>query len=483
MKKAPVLCLFGLLIALGASAQEPATPPEPTLTLAQATEAALARGADSAVLQRTLDIGRQVYQLAVSQNSFALNGSLGESATYGFGDAQLMGTSSIAAGFNQVPQAGLSLSSPLTTVGLTLSPYVAPNPLMADLAALSAMFGAPTAAPGPTGSMGLNVSQVVWNGYPGGAAQANLEKALLSLRGRELNAQGGRQGIVTAVAQAYFVMLGAQRGLAVKRAIQEQQEALLSQMKAIHELQQATTLDLRTAEINAQSAGIDARSAENDLRIARIRLAQLTGQPREASFTVAEEEDPQPPAGDLEQAVAEALKRRTETQQVELNRRAAAIDRALLKGMTTPSVTVTGGVNVVHDWQLLTTAGQGSLGLKVGMPILDAGAADHQVEANRIQDEVYGVQLEQLRARISTDVEEAWELVQVTVQRLQVARLTVEKFQMRFTLKTTEAQYGTAKNQDLLDASIDLANARSALVRAQRDAQLAVLQLRTAMGY
>jgi outer membrane protein TolC len=494
MKKALAIPLFGLLVALGTAAAQapadagaPAPPDAPalTLTLAQATEAALARGADSAVLQRTLDIGREQYQLSVSQGSFALSGSLGENAAYGFGDATLLTGNSLASGFSQTPQAGLSLASPLTSVGVTVTPYVAPNPLLADLAQLSSIFSpsAPAAAPGATGSIGLNVSQVLWNGYPGGTVRASLEKALLSLRGKELSTQAGRQNIVSAVTQAYFVMLGAQRTLAVKGAIAGQQNALLSQMRAIHEIQQATTIDLRTAEINAQSADIDARGAENDLRIARIRLAQLIGLPRETPFTLAEEQDPQLPAGSVEQAIEQALQRRTEPQQVELNRRAAAIDRDLIRGMTTPTVSVSGGVTVIHDWQLLSTAGQGTMGLKVALPLLDAGAADHQIEANRIQNEVYGVQQEQLRARIATDVEEAWELVQVSLQRLQVARLGAEKFELKFSLKKTEAQYGTAKNQDLLDASIDLANARSAVVRAQRDAQLAVLQLRNAMGY
>ena len=63
-----------------------------------------------------------------------------------------------------------------------------------------------------------------------------------------------------------------------------------------------------------------------------------------------------------------------------------------------------------------------------------------------------------------------------------MARLGAEKFDLKFTLKKAEAQYGTATNQDLLDASIDAANAQSALVRAQRDVQLAILQLRNAMG-
>ena len=425
------------------------------------------------------------HRLTVAQNSFALSGSLGESAAYGFGDATLLTGNSLSSGFSQTPQAGLSLVMPLTSVGVTVTPYVAPNPLLADLSQLSALFspGSPAAAPGPTGSIGVNVSQVLWNGYPGGTGRAALSKALLSLQGKELAAQAGKLNVVSAVTQSYFIMLGAQRTLAVKQAIAEQQRALLSQMKAIHEIQQATTVDLRTAEINAQSADIDALSAGNDLRIARIRLAQLLGLPRETQFTLAEEDDPQLPAGDVEQAIALALQRRTEPQQVELNRRTAAIDRDLLRGMTTPTVSVSGGISLIHDWQLLSTAGQGTMGLKVGFPLLDAGAADHQIEANRIQNEVYGVQQDQLRARISTDVEEAWELVQVTLQRLQVARLGAEKFDLKFMLKKTEAQYGTANNQNLLDASIDLANARSAVVRAQRDAQLAVLQLRTAMGY
>ena len=197
--------------------------------------------------------------------------------------------------------------------------------------------GAPVVMPGPTGSLNLSVSQVLWNGYPGGAAQAAVDKSLLGLRGRELSTQSGRLNIVSAVTQAYFVMLGSQRNLTVKKQIREQQTALLTQISALQALSQATNVDLRTAQINAQSADIDVQSAENDLRIARIRLAQLIGWQREKEFVVAEQDDPQVPAGTVEEAVAEALKKRTEIQQIELNRKAAAIDRAMIQGQTTPT--------------------------------------------------------------------------------------------------------------------------------------------------
>jgi outer membrane protein len=481
MKTILALCLFAALVPPApVSAQEPAA----TLTLAQAAESALSQGADARIMQRNLDIAREQYRLSVSQNSFSLSGSLGDSATYGFGDGTLLSLNSLSSGFSQTPQAGVSLAAPLTSIGLTVSPYTPASPLAADLSQISSLFtpGPPAPSPGATGSIGVNVAQTLWNGYPGGPAAAAMQKGMLALRGAELSTASGRQNIVSAVTQSYFVMLGAQRNLSVRREIGEQQKALLAQMTTLEGLKQATSVDLRTAQINAQSAEIDVQSAENDLRIARIRLAQLIGWPREREFAVAEQDDPRLPVGSLEEAIAEAMRNRTEIQQIELNRQASAIDRSVIQGQRTPTVSVTAGVTVIHDWSLLNTAGQGSLGVKVGMPILDSGSSAHQLEANRIQTEVYGAREDQLRASIATDVEEAYELVQVNAQRLQVARLGAEKFDLKFTLKKAEAQYGTATNQDLLDASIDAANAQSALVRAQRDVQLAILQLLNAMG-
>ncbi|MGO8695388.1 MAG: TolC family protein [Rectinemataceae bacterium] len=482
MKMPLAICLAAALIPLAAaSAQEKPS----ALTLAQATDATLAQGADSRILRQNLDIAREQYRLSISQDSFALSGSVGENATYGFGDDILLSENSLASGFSQTPQVGLSLASPMTSIGINATPYVPANPLLTDFSQLSSFFspGSSAFSAGPTGNFGVSVNQVLWNGYPGGTGKATIEKSLLALRGMELSADSGRLKIVSAVTQAYFVMLGAQRDLSVKKEIFEQQEALLAQISAVKALKQATAIDLRTAQINAQSAQIDLQSAENDLHIARVRLAQLIGWPRDRDFSVAEQDDPQVPAGSLEEAIALALQKRTDIRQIELNRESSAIDRDLIRGQTMPTVSVNGTLNIIQDWQMQNTAGQGTLGLKLGMPILDAGAAAHQLEANRVQNETYGIQEDQLRANIATDVEEAYEMVQVSLQRLQLARLTAEKYDLKFKLKQTEAQYAAATNQDLMDASVDSANAQSALVLAQRDAQLAILQLRNAMGY
>jgi outer membrane protein TolC len=463
----PTVMIFLLAACLPAAAQESPV----SLSLAQCMDTALAEGADNRILQRNLDIAREQHRLAVSQTSYSLSASLGESATYGFGETALLSANSLASGFNQLPSAGLAFATPLTSVGLSTNPYIASN-------SLSSLY-----LPGPMGSLGISVSQTIWNGYPGGTARATVDKSLLSLRGRELATASGRLSLTSAVTQAYFVALGAQHNLAVKKEILDQQKALLSQINAIHDLRQATDVDMRSAQINAQSAEIDVQSAENDLRIARIRLAQLMGWSRDKELSVAEEADPAIPVARVDEAVADALKRRTDLQQIDLNRQSSAIDRTLIKGQRTPSVSVSGGVTMFVGWDQLGTAGQGSLGVKIGMPILDSGAAEHQLDANSLQNEVITTQESQLRASIATDAEEAFDLMQIQLQRLQIAKLNAEKFDILFTLKKTEAQYGTATNQDLLTASVDSANARSALTAAQRNAQLAVLQLRNAMGY
>ena len=456
-----------------------------TLTLAQCVDQALAEGSDSRILQRNLDLAREQYGLSLSQASFALSGSLGENATNGFGDPALLSDNSLAVGFSQTPQAGLTLASPMTSISLTSTPYIAASPLETAFGPLAASFPSLSSLfpPGPTGTVGVSFNQVLWNGYPGGIARAATQKSLLALQGQELSAEVGRSNIVSAVSQSYFIMLGCQLDLAAKREIRDQQDSLLAQIRSTFDSGSADEVDLRSAEINAKNAEIDELGAESALRIARARLAQVLGRPRDSSFAVAEEESPVVPVASVEEAVSEALKRRIEIRQIEIDRKLATIDRDLIRGQRIPAISVSGGINIIYQFQGSDAAGQESLGAKLSLPVLDAGAAAHQLRANAIQSEEYGIQEEQLREKIATDVEEAFDLAQVQLERLETAKLAAQRSELKFRLRKTELSFGTVKNQDLLDASVEYANARSAVTNAERNDQLAVLQLRDLMGY
>jgi cobalt-zinc-cadmium efflux system outer membrane protein len=328
----------------------------------------------------------------------------------------------------------------------------------------------------------LNLTQTLWNGYPGGPTQAVVDKSLLTLKSRQLATDSGRLSIVFRVKQAYYTMLAAQQNADVTRQILDKQNGLLAQITAVYNLRQASDVDLHTAQINARSAQVDVENADHTLRISRIQLAILMGRPTEDEFSVAPP-DPQPlPAAGLSDAISQALSRRTDFQQLELSRRSNQVDLTLARGQGTPTVSVTGGVAGWQDWNN-TSAWLANAGVKVAMPILDAGAVKNLVDAALKQDQILALQERQLQKSIAATIQSDWEAVQIQNERVEVARLTAENDDRLVDVYRIQNQNGTASTQDLLTASVNAASAHTAYVQAQSSAQLAVLQLLSDMGY
>ena len=468
MKGLAIILLGALIPVLSAAAQASA----PFISLSQSIEAALAQGYDNRILQGNLAIGRAQHAVNESKNGFALGGSAGLGYIYPSGDSAVLaakGSGLISAsGSVQGAQVGLGLNGPLTSASVSVAPWTPPIGSAGDT----------------TSGVGVAVSQTLWNGYPGGPPQAVVDKSLLALRGKELSAESGRLALIYKVKQAYFSMFAAQQNLSAKKNIFEKQNALLDQIAAVYAFKQASAVDLKTAQINARAAWIDVQSSEHDLRLARIRLGIFMGRQDDADFSVAQPDPQYVPASTLEDAVSTALGRRMDVRQAELNRKSNAIDISLSRGLSTPTVSVTGGVSWIFDWDKnYASAAAAGAGLKVAMPILDARAAQNLIDAGLKQDEVYVLQGQQLRKGIAADIQDAWESVQLQNERVELAEMTAENNDLLLEVYTIQFHNGTASAQDLLTASVSAAAAHTALVQAQNNAQLAVLQLLSTMGY
>jgi outer membrane protein TolC len=447
----------------------------PVVTLKQSIAEALSNGDDSKLLQANLDLGRAQHLENVSKNSWALGGSAaggynlpgGNSVLLAAKESSLTNYSSSAQG----AQVGIGVNGPLTAATVSVSPWVPPiQPLG-------------TMPSGDTDSaVILNVAQTIWNGYPGGPLQATVDKSFLSLQSRQLSTDSGRLNLVFRVKQAYYAMLAAQQNAVVTRQILEKQNSLLAQITAVYSLKQASDVDLKTAQINSRSAQVDVENADHTLRIARIQLAILMGKSTAETFAV-EQQDPLPlPAPSLTEAISLAMSHRTDFRLLELSRKSNAVDLALAKGQGTPTVSVTGGVAQVFDWNS-TSAWLVNAGVKVAMPVLDAGAVGNLVDAANKQDEIYALQERQLQKSIAATIQNDWEAVQIQNERVEVARLAAENDDLLVDVYKIQNQNGTASTQDLLTASVNAATAHTAYVQAQSNAQIAVLQLLSDMGY
>jgi outer membrane protein TolC len=471
MKGIGVILFAGLVPLLPLAAQQAA----PVLTMEQSIGAALANGDDYQLLQENLELARFQHQENVSKNSWSLGGSAAAGYNLPGGNSGLLlskqsSLSSFSAS-TQGAQVGVGVGGPLTSASVSVSPWVPPlQPLG-------------TTPPGDTSSaVALNLSQTVWNGYPGGPTQAIVDKSLLTLRSRELSTDSGRLNLVFRVKQAYFTMLAAQQNADVTRQILDKQSSLLAQITAVHNLKQASDVDLATAQINARSAQVDVENADHSLRIARIQLAILMGRSTEGEFTVAPPDPQALPASNMAEAVSQALSHRTDFQQLELSRKSNAVDLAVARGQGTPTVSLTGGVVEWLDWNS-TSAWLVNAGVKVAMPILDAGAVRNLVDSALKQDQIFALQERQLQKSIGAAIQNDWEAVQIQNERVEVARLTAENDDRLVEVYRIQNQNGTASTQDLLTASVNAASAHTAYVQAQSNAQLAVLQLLSDMGY
>ncbi len=458
------LALLAFVLALPPlGAQEKA----PLISLQQSIDAALANGDDNKVLQGGLDVARAQHALNVSKNSFSLSGSAGYQQDWLAGNSTLKDSKVLGSTvLSTAAQAGLSLAGPLTTVSVTPT-YIPADP-PSDALTLVA----------------VNISQTIWNGYWGGPLKAAVDKSSLTLQGKELATESGRLGIVYTVKQAYYTMLAAQRNHELKKQILDKQNGVLAQIQAVYDLKLASLADLKTAQVNARSAQVDVDSATHDLRFARIALATLMGMAPDASFTVAETEDPAVPVTTEEAAVAMGLSRRADLKQVELSIRSSNVDLALARGQATPTVSVSGGVDVLLDWgSPVSQANSANVGVKVSMPVLDAGATRNLESSILRQNQVYALQETQLRKSITTAIQAAWDNVLLARAKVEVAQMSVEATNLQYQLTSVQRDSGTASNQDLLTAAVNLANAQNALAGAQSGAQLAVLQLQNVMGY
>jgi outer membrane protein TolC len=467
---APTLCVF---------AQESL----PVITLQQTIDAALANGDNYKILQGNLAVTRAGHLENVSRNSLTLAGTAGAGYNYAFYDSGALALSRAsslgnAASPTQGAELGIGLAGPLTSVSVTAAPFTPPI-------GNTSIPGVTVPGLGDTtSSLGLSVSQTLWNGYPGGATQATVDKSLLNLQGQELSTQSGRLNLIYQVKQAYYAMFTALQDLDTKKQILDRQNALMDQITAIYNLKQASEVDLKTAQINAHSAEIDVRTSEHTLRLARIRLAILIGTPTDRQFTVAQPGEEQVSAGTLEEAISVALSRRVDVKLIELSRRSTAVDLAVARGLATPTVSLVGGVNLVIDNSFSNAyVGLADAGVRIAMPILDAGAARNLIDEGTRLDQVYQVQMSQLQKSIVADVQDAWESMQLAREKVELAQETAQNDDLLVDVYKIQSRNGTASTQDLLTASVNAANAHTAAVQAQSAAQLAVLQLLSVMGY
>ncbi len=72
--------------------------------------------------------------------------------------------------------------------------------------------------------------------------------------------------------------------------------------------------------------------------------------------------------------------------------------------------------------------------------------------------------------------------MQLQTAKLELSKLAADNSAGQYNLRKIQRQYGTATNQDVLAAAVNMVNASTANAAARNALELAILQLQNAMG-
>jgi outer membrane protein TolC len=447
----------------------PSTDAPASVGLEECLAASLAGAPGLKTAKLSLDTGSAQLAYAIGNNGLTLGESAGYFYQWPFGTYYSTNAGSMNSSLSGVSgsnvTAGLSLTGPSTSIGLSVQPE------------FPAMGGVSTA-------VSISGSQKVYDGYPGGRPTGLVKQARYSFQIAQVAYDAAIESLAYQVKQAYYVLLGDQNSLIARQATVKQAAEELSQMQGYFTAGRATKLDVLQVQVALTQAQLDLRSTQNAIETDRKKLSLAVGWPLEKAYGVLDVASPSTPDLDPKQALETAFKDRPELKTFDLNIEYADVDLSLQKSQYSPVVSVNGSMGVAQDI-MPGTLGGGivTLGATIAFPPIYDGKQQASLvreKANAFAN--YNVLREQERQSITIDVQNALFTVKDSSDRLDLAKQNLEEAQGVYDMQRAKYKAGLASTVDVMTAFSALATAQVGRETAKATYNLAILNLYNVMG-
>lgn len=470
------LMIGGATAASGQAAEQPLGADGGLVGLDQALAVAMANGPDLQLATATLDAARQQYLAIRAQNGV----SIGATGGYFFED-NLPGVSS--ASTESIEESAATATTSTTLIGQNVQGGLAlTGPATNVSVSAESVFSGPGITTDTASLFDLQASQTLYDGYPGGRAQAAVQQAAYTYEAAQVAYEAAQKSVDYKVREEYYTLLGDQETVNVQVANLKQDNEDLSRTLGFFHAQEATSLDVLQARVAARQAELNVRTAENTVDVDRKTLSSTLGWPLDTVYQVAETPPPALPTIDAATALKTAYENRSELLTFDFNRQSAQVNLALQKSQYSPVVSLNADATLEQDWTVNLNEGSYDIGVSVSAPIWDGGLIDAQVKQASAQVVSLAVQEDQERQSISIAVENALFGIKDAKDRLDLAQQNVDQARGTYELYVAEFQVGLATNLDVLTYSAALTSAEVGLEQAKTTYILAVLTLKQVMG-
>ncbi|MEB3203280.1 MAG: TolC family protein [Candidatus Sericytochromatia bacterium] len=350
---------------------------------------------------------------------------------------------------------------------------------MGGLGALGGMggfggFGGASDAPFMLMTSGLNVSQVLFDGFQ---TQAGLRLAEASLAMGEEDRRAQLRKAGYDAAGGFLQVLRASSLLEV--ATQAQRQAQSHVEAAVRRFKAGTGTKFEVLQAQSRLASVEGqlRSASGGLELARLALGTALGEPLGQRALEAQPVVPEvafEPARDL----GPAVEQRSEIQTLEAKRRMDEANVTLAETSVYPKV-----IGSASYTQLGIATGRSlNVSASLQVPVVDWGRNASKVASGRLDLVQTDLQLTQLRRALSTDITAAWLGRQEARDRVRIAQEGLAVAAEAQRLSEVRFKAGVGTGYEVIDAQTALTQARTGYVQARYDAFAAELRLAQSLG-
>ncbi|HEY3157090.1 MAG TPA: TolC family protein [Candidatus Eisenbacteria bacterium] len=312
-------------------------------------------------------------------------------------------------------------------------------------------------------------------------------------RGAEESEAEARNGVVYAVKQQYFALVKAERLAEVARESERLARDEETRAEALFEVGTVARGDVLKARARRATTQLDRIRAENQIEIQRSKLKQIIGLKPGTALEI----DPTLGEGvalpDSGESIRTALSSRPELS------RASAVERAARSGLfgaraerlpkvvgdlavdrskISDRVEVSGFGDL--DFERYATEWQGTV--RLTLPFFDGFALEGGTKSAKGALLEAEAQRRQREVDVAVEVQQAWLSMREAVQRIDVAKEGVASAEEDYSFSKGRYDLGAGTFLDLLNAQVNLAQAKQSYVEALADAHVAEAALEQAVG-
>lgn len=329
--------------------------------------------------------------------------------------------------------------------------------------------------------------------YNFGKREGNVQAARETLNATKQDYTTTAQDIVFAIKQAYYVYLGSQEVVRVRRETVRSRELLVRQARGFYEVGTRARIDVARAEANLYTAQADLIAAENGVKIAWVTLRNAMGSPRLPEQPVAADSPEVEMSMNLAGARNVAFDARSELKSFDAQRKAsdqliAAARRGHLPDLIfdasygrrhVSNETVGDRDRTLNTFPLQPTW---SVGLSFNIPIFDGFRTTHRVEETLHNYYNIRAQEEDRRQLIALEVEQSYLRVVELQERINATDSAARAAKENLDLAQGRYQVGVGSIIEVTDAETLYTDAQTTYIRTIYEYKIADAQLARAMG-